>query len=108
MGTVRNKQTGKEKELRRYFSNPQVSACDCCGLTYDEFETGETYQSVYDTLWKGSEDPSEWLNKGRHTVLGRWHEIKQDMWRDHLKQCEEMQEGGQEFEPIDESEFLEY
>jgi len=96
MATVKNKETAKAGELKKYFDNPQSDSCECCGIDYDNFETGETYQSVYDTLWKSSDDPSKWLNKGRHTVLGRWHEIKQDMWRDHLEQCEQAAEGGQE------------
>jgi len=88
--------------------NPQASECDYCGITYADFPTGETYESVYETLWKDSDDPSEWLNKGRHTVLGRWHEIKQSMWRDHLAQCEEMEdEEGQEEDDY-EDDFDEY
>ena len=71
------------------FDNPQVSKCDVCDLEYDDFRTGETFQTVLDSLWVGIDDPAYWKYKGRHTVLGRWHEIKQTMWADHIKQCEE-------------------
>ena len=78
----------RESELGKYFRNPQSDKCDACGIEYDDFRTGEDYQSVYDTLWKASDDRSQWLNKGRHTVLGRWHELKQSLWRDHLEMCD--------------------
>ena len=93
------KATPKEKDLGKYFKNPLPDKCDSCGLKYDKFETGENYQSVYDTLWKSSEDRSQWLNKGRHTVLTvlwRWHELKQGLWQDHLEMCEG---GDEEIEP---------
>jgi hypothetical protein len=77
-----------EDELK-IFENPQVSKCDVCGIEYDDFRTGETFQTVLDSLWVGIDDPEYWNYKGRHSVLGRWHEIKQTMWADHLKQCEE-------------------
>ena len=96
-----------EKDLKKYFENPLERVCESCGLDYDNFETGENYQSVYDSLWKASDDPADWLNKGRHTVLGRWHEIKQEMWRDHLEQCSESG-GGSEIEYDDDDGIDEY
>ena len=62
--------------------------CPKCGLTYKDFRTGETFQSIKDMLWTASEDPSDWKYKRRHTVLGRWHMLKQQMWNDHVEQCE--------------------
>lgn len=79
------------------FENPQVSKCDVCDLEYDAFRTGETFQTVLDSLWVGIDDPEYWNYKGRHSVLGRWHEIKQTMWADHIKQCEE----GEGYDPSD-------
>lgn len=79
------------------FENPQVSKCDVCDLEYDDFKTGETFQTVLDSLWVGIDDPEYWNYKGRHSVLGRWHEIKQTMWKDHLAQCEE----GEGYDPGD-------
>jgi len=95
----------KESELREYFENPLGDHCDECGIEYDDFRTGEDYQSVYDTLWKASDDPEQWLNKGRHTVLGRWFEIKQKLWRDHLQTCNGEYVQEEEIEPWDTDEY---
>lgn len=65
-----------------------VEACPHCDLTYDELRTGLTYSDVYEQFWIGSEDPSMWANKRRHTILGRWREIKLGMWQEHLEMCE--------------------
>jgi hypothetical protein len=34
-----------------------------------------------------SDDPAEWHNKTRHTVLGKWHELKKQWWAHHLEEC---------------------
>jgi len=44
---------------------------------------------VFDQFWKGSDDQTTWVNKRRNTVLGRWHEIKMQMWEEHLHNCEQ-------------------
>ena len=62
--------------------------CPHCGLNYEDLRTGETFASVRQQFWSGNEDPSTWVNKRRHTVLGRWYQIKQSMWREHLDMCE--------------------
>lgn len=80
--------SGNEEESLEIFENPLSDTCEACGMTYDKFRTGENYQSIVDTLWVGSEDPSDWNYKRRGTVLGRWHALKQELWRDHLEQCE--------------------
>lgn len=54
--------------------------CPKCGLAYDDFRTGHTYQDIYDILW-----PRKW--KRRNTVLGKWHEIKLGLWAHHLETC---------------------
>lgn len=63
--------------------------CPECGLTYQDFRTGLTYSEVWLQFWSGDPDPSTWRNKRRHTVLGRWHQIKEDMWKEHLWMCEQ-------------------
>jgi hypothetical protein len=35
-------------------------------------------------LWSQSEDYRDWRHVTRHTVLGKWHEIKLKMWDDFL------------------------
>lgn len=61
--------------------------CSRCGMHYDAFRTGLTYNDVFLMLWSYSEDPSTWKYKRRHTVLGLWHSIKQDMFRQHVAEC---------------------
>ena len=77
------------KETLEIFENPLPTECEHCGMEYDDFDSGETFQSVKDDLWVGSDNPEDWSYKGRHTVLGRWHAIKQSMWADHLQACED-------------------
>lgn len=67
-------------------------ACPHCELEYDDFRTGETYQSIYMQFWRGSDDPSLWVNKRRHTVLGRWRQVKLSMWDEHLAMCQRQYE----------------
>ncbi len=63
-------------------------SCPHCGLTYAEMRTGYTYRDVFQMLWSPSEDSQNWKYKGRHMVLGKWHQLKQDQWRMHLGECE--------------------
>lgn len=65
------------------------SRCRVCGLTYSQLRTGFTYEEVYQMLWVSSEDPRDWKYKRRHTVLGKWHQIKLEMWDEHVHLCEE-------------------
>lgn len=62
--------------------------CEVCKLTYSGLRTGLSYGAVFEMLWSGSEDPSTWKYKGRHTVLGLWHAIKLSMWEQHVAQCQ--------------------
>ena len=57
-----------------------------CGLTYRKLKTGLRYHDIFVLLMDYSEDPDEWKYKRRHTVLGKWFEIKQQMWQYH---CDE-------------------
>jgi len=69
---------------------------------YRKFRTGFTYKEVSDMLWSYDEDPATWhvsnatgyrnsegKKKGtrRHSVLGKWREIKLDMWARVLNEC---------------------
>jgi len=62
--------------------------CPICGLRYDDFRTDLTFREVWMQFWSGDPDPTTWVNKRRRTVLGRWHQIKESMWREHLEMCE--------------------
>lgn len=61
--------------------------CSVCGLTYAELRTGLTYADVYALLWSASDDRRTWRYKRRNTILGKWHEIKQELWAQHLDEC---------------------
>lgn len=70
-------------------------------VSYDEFRTGLTFQQVYSLIWSYSEDSKQWPKgkatpsqrkdgKGktsgrRHTVLGKWRQIKQEMYNYYLE-----------------------
>lgn len=62
--------------------------CPFCGLKYDDFKTGLTYDDVYSMMWIDDEDYSRWRYKRRHSVLGFWHEYKRSLWAEHLHFCE--------------------
>ncbi len=59
--------------------------CPNCKLHYDDFRTGLTFIDVRAMFWR-AEKP--WHPARRHSVLGRWHEIKQEMWAEHLEYCD--------------------
>jgi len=80
------------------FDNPLPQTCPHCGLEYDDFKTGESFGSIKDSMFVASEDPSRWKYKRRHGVLGRWHDLKQELWRNHIDFHEEG--GGPEMEVI--------
>ena len=70
--------------------------CEHCGASYDDMRTGHTYQSIYEMLWSGNEDSSTWVYKRRHTILGKWHQIKLEMWDDHVEMCRRQAEWEEE------------
>lgn len=37
-------------------------------------------------------DPSTWKRKSRGIILGRWHQIKKELWERHLDRCEKKEE----------------
>lgn len=61
-------------------------------LTYESFRTGLTYREVYRMLWSPSSDPREWRHKGRGSVLGLWHQLKREMWREVERREDEASE----------------
>ena len=61
--------------------------CPICGISYNEFRTGFLYVDIYQMFWEPEHDPSKWKYKRRNTILGRWHQIKLEMWNDHLENC---------------------
>ena len=49
-----------------------------------DFRTGLSFREVRQMLWVNSDDPRDWRYKRRGTVLGLWHELKQQMWAQYL------------------------
>ena len=86
-----------------YYGNDEM--CPACGLKYRELHTGLTYQDVFLMLWvpdtpEKPTDASGWRYKKRNTVLGKWHQIKQEMWCHHLTECQGPPEGWDEDEEV--------
>lgn len=71
--------------MSRYCGN--CEECPTCGITYGEFRTGMSYRGIFELLMDNSDDPSEWHNKTRHTILGKWHELKKQWWAHHIEEC---------------------
>jgi hypothetical protein len=57
-------------------------------IEYDAFRTGLTFRIVRQMLWVGSDDPRDWKYKRRHTVLGLWHQLKQQLYGEYLDRCD--------------------
>jgi hypothetical protein len=68
------------------------SVCPYCGARYSKLRTGLTYKDVYGMLWSYSDDPRDWRYKRRNTVLGKWCQIKQQLWEEHIYCCEQVAE----------------
>lgn len=58
-------------------------------MRYRQLNTGLTYQAVHDMMKDYRDDPADWTYKRRHTVLGKWHQLKKEMWAYHLWECEQ-------------------
>jgi hypothetical protein len=63
-------------------------------VEYRAFRTGYTFEDIRQMLWSYSDNPNDWPNVSRHTVLGKWREIKLEMW-EHHKRCKEEYESTQ-------------
>jgi hypothetical protein len=90
--------------VSRYRGNNET--CDRCGIRYKDFRTGLDYKTIYEWLWSSSEDSSEWKYKRRGTVLGRWHMEKQNLWKQHLHECEGELSGESSETPLQELRVL--
>lgn len=66
-------------------SNDMV--CPTCGIHYNDFRTGFIFADIFAMFWRPEHDPKQWVYKRRNTILGRWHQIKKEMWEEHLEQC---------------------
>lgn len=55
-----------------------------CGLTYGKLRTGLCYYDVFVMLMDYSEDSADWTYKRKATILGKWFQIKQQMWKYHI------------------------
>jgi hypothetical protein len=60
-----------------------------CGLCYKDMKTGFTFYDIRRFLWSYDEDPSTWRHVSRGTVLGKWCELKRQMWDEHVRGCDE-------------------
>lgn len=47
---------------------------------YNNFRTGLSFSEIFWMLRSPSEDPKDWPNITYHTVLGKWHQIKLEMF----------------------------
>jgi hypothetical protein len=65
--------------------------CPICGLEYKDLRTKLTFKKVYSMFWTDSEDSNQWRYKRRHTILGKWHQIKKEMWQEHLHMCKQLE-----------------
>lgn len=63
---------------------------------YADFRTGLDFATVRQMLWVDSDDPKRWKYKRRGTVLGFWHQLKQQLYAQALDQFED----GQEAPPV--------
>jgi len=65
-----------------------------CEESYNDFRTGLTFKDVRQILKHESKikyNKGEYMFITRHTVLGRWHQIKKQMYEEYLDyvlQCE--------------------
>lgn len=61
--------------------------CPHCRLSYNDLRTGFTFNDIVQMLFSYDEDSSTWRYRRRNTILGKWHQIKQEFWKEHIKQC---------------------
>lgn len=72
--------------MSRYAGNNEQ--CPRCGLKYRDLRSGTTWEEVRLGLWTASNDPGDWRYKRRGSVLGKWHQFKQEAWLHHLEVCQ--------------------
>lgn len=66
---------------------PSPSMCPGCGMKYRDLKTGFTFADIVSMLWVDDPDPARWRSKRRNSILGFWHEIKLNLWREHCDLC---------------------
>lgn len=72
--------------MSQYHGNDEE--CPSCALTYGRFRTGFTWREVWLMFWDPPDTPhDEWQRSSRGLVLGKWFEIKQEMWAHHVDVC---------------------
>lgn len=61
---------------------------------YRKFRTGYTYREVSDMIWYQDDWHQAHHTRRRHAVLGKWKEIKREMWEHYqnLKALDELRE----------------
>lgn len=69
-------------------ASQEISDSICfCNIEYKDFKTGFSFNDIRQMLWRESQEKrnkeNHYMFITRHTVLGRWHEIKQRMWKEH-------------------------
>lgn len=73
--------------------------CAACGVTYGKFRT-----DVWMQFWNDSGTPQDqWPRKSRGIILGRWHEMKKELWAKHVSEC-----APRECEPVEPADAAEY
>ena len=86
---MKKKRAQKAERRVRFKVWDFAQTCPHCGVLYRAFRTGMTYREVWAQFWRTEDDDrTRWHPKRRHTILGRWHEIKKDLWTDHVRQCD--------------------
>jgi hypothetical protein len=65
--------------------NPRLSASTLGSKAYKDFKTGMDYYEVWSML-HGEQLAGTRRYVTRHTVLGKWHELKQSMFQAALDQ----------------------
>jgi hypothetical protein len=68
--------------------------CDGCGLCYDDFRTGMTFEQVRRDIIAIKVDRKTGKTKygRRHGTLGYWHELKMLLWDQHVGECTDAKE----------------
>lgn len=65
--------------------------CDGCSrrCRYRDFKVfgADAFQETVASLWKNTDDSSEWRYKRRGTILGIMHAHKRDLWEHHTNNC---------------------
>lgn len=74
--------------MSRWLTRALPAPCPVCQLTYHQFRTRHTYQTIFELMLQGDpDDSSTWTYKRRRAVLRFWHRLKMAMWQDHLDTC---------------------